>query len=137
MNKTYKWKVPKSFYVDEDTEINYWDWLDGFSGELYSAVIEGLREKLGFSYNNYYVWEDDREHSIRFEEKEADFGVYFLYKKEETEALIFKISISALIYKKVLFFYRRSEPEREVFDKFHDAVIEIAKENNIAVFEEK
>lgn len=137
MNKTYKWKVPKSFYIDEDSEVNYWRWQNVFADELYSAVIEGLREKLGFSYNNYYFWEDDSEHSIGFEEREADFGVYFLYEKEEAETMVFKIVISALIYKKFLFFYRKSEPDREVFDRFHNAVIEIAKENNIAVFEEK
>lgn len=131
MNKTYKWKVPKSFYVEEP------DWLDGWSEEIYSAVVEGLHENLGFSYNNYYFWRDNSEHSVRFEEKEACFGVYFLRQKEEAEAVIFKIIISALIYKKFLFFDRKLEPDKNVFDRFHDAVIEIAKENNIEVFEEK
>ena len=136
MNKTYKWKIPKNFYVDEEIDINYHDWLEVFSGELYSVVIEGLREKLKFSYHNYGFSQDDCDYTISFDEKEAFFVVNFLYKKKEAESIIFEVFISALKLKKIFIFYRKSEPSQMVFEKFHDAVIEIAKEHNIVVFDE-
>src|SRR5215204_5780836 len=136
MNKTYKWKVPKSFYKGKCSEAQFLTWISDFSEDLCSVISGGLRKKTGFSYDNYDTSRDDFDYAISFDEEEAFFVVNFTYEKVEIETLIFDVFISAQRLKKFLLFYRRSEPEREVFDKFHDAVIEIAKENNIEVFEE-
>lgn len=133
MNKTCIWKVPKSSYVDEDSENNFLNWFIVFSDELCSLVVEGLRKKLNFSYDNYSFLRDDPEYAISFDEKEAYFLVNPIYEKVEEKAIVFEVSISALKLKKFLFFYRKFEPEKEIFDKFDKAVMEIAEENNIDV----
>jgi len=136
MNKTYRWEIPKTFCEDESSKTNYSAWIRTFSEQLCYVFAKGLREKLGFTDDNYNFSQDDLEYAIEFDESETVFVVNFGFEREEAGTLIFEVFINAIKLKKILFFYRRSEPPKEVFEKFHDVVMTIAKENNILLIEE-
>ena len=115
----------------------FFSWISDFSSQLCYVFAKGLREKMGFTYDDYDFWEDDLDYAIEFNVKEAVFVVNFRFEKEDPETVIFEVFINAVKLRKFLFFYRRLEPPKEVFERFHDVVMAIAKENNILSIEKK
>lgn len=131
MNRTYKWKIPKSFLDDEEHELEYLSWISDFASQLCYVFAQGLREKLGFTYDDYGFSQDDFNYAIEFKRGETVFVVDFGFEKEEAETFIFDVFINVINLKKIIFIYRRIEPAKEIFEEFHKAVMEIAMENNI------
>ncbi len=131
MDKTYTWKVPETFYSNEDKEENFLGWLRSFCYRIRYVIGKEIREKLDFDDYNYL--EDNFSYAVEFRRNQTSFVLDFEWVGEEDENIILEVLISVIKFKKFIIFRRKYEPHKEVFEEFNNIVLTIAKQNMIEI----